>query len=188
MAARTTTIQVSLLFIVFAVCFINQVDCSRIINKSYHSRDVLPIKQEEYCPELDDCHGHGECLNQTCICQEYYGRANCSYQLKSQEAAFIIAVFLGPIGADQFYLGYTGLGLLKLFLTIVVFCIFPFLPTCCLPCTFENSKLTKRNATVAWATTCGGALTCGLWWAIDSSIILWGNVHDSNGFPLVHDL
>jgi len=35
--------------------------------------------------------------------------------MKNKTTAIILAIFLGGVGADRFYSGYTGLGIVKLF-------------------------------------------------------------------------
>lgn len=78
------------------------------------------------------CNGHGRCVdwfeNNTlsalngatpltfCECDEYWAGPECSTQRKSQLTAFMLSLFFGIFGADQFYLGFWWpQGLIKLF-------------------------------------------------------------------------
>jgi len=84
-------------------------------------------------PELR-CNGHGHCSDwfdavpvntpanssaaraqlTFCECDRDWTGPECSMQRKSQLTAFMLSMFLGPVGADQFYLGFYVAGVLKL--------------------------------------------------------------------------
>lgn len=49
-----------------------------------------------------------------CRCDDGWAGPECRDRRKSQATAFWLAVFLGPLGADQFYCGYGIAGLFKL--------------------------------------------------------------------------
>lgn len=78
------------------------------------------------------CNGHGKCQDwfgivapggaapaetlSFCQCDQNWADPECGTPRKSQVTAFLLSVFLGMFGADQFYLGYVWpQGILKLF-------------------------------------------------------------------------
>jgi len=71
------------------------------------------------------CSGRGVCkmwdaknLDNTlsfCDCDRDWADAECRTQRKSQAVAYLLSLFLGMFGADQFYLGFHLAGVLKLF-------------------------------------------------------------------------
>lgn len=69
------------------------------------------------------CSGRGQCKMWAgvdnplafCECDMHWADPECRTKRKSQTVAYMLSIFLGFVGADQFYLGYIGIGLLKLF-------------------------------------------------------------------------
>jgi len=71
------------------------------------------------------CNGHGYCApfdrnnivkpNFFCKCDLYWAGPECSVKQKSQTTAWLLALVLGPIGADQMYLGWPFWVSVKLF-------------------------------------------------------------------------
>jgi len=70
------------------------------------------------------CNGRGTCIQWDptnydnklafCRCDTYWADAECRTKRKSQAVAYILSIFFGIFGADQFYLGFAGLGVAKL--------------------------------------------------------------------------
>mmetsp|Transcript_22097 Transcript_22097/g.63288 ORF Transcript_22097/g.63288 Transcript_22097/m.63288 type:complete len:267 (-) Transcript_22097:51-851(-) len=84
---------------------------------------------DERLPAPLRCGGHGQCKDwfrpapgagdemtplRFCECDRDWAGPECGTQRKSQFTALLLALFLGPLGADQFYLGWPTLGALKL--------------------------------------------------------------------------
>jgi len=49
-----------------------------------------------------------------CLCERDYADPECRTKRKSQAVTYVLAIFLGPFGADYFYLGLRLYGILKL--------------------------------------------------------------------------
>jgi hypothetical protein len=70
------------------------------------------------------CNGHGSCMPWDpadtnsptfCECDTDWADPECRTKRKSQTVAYVLALVGGLFGADQFYLGNTGMGVVKLF-------------------------------------------------------------------------
>jgi len=103
-------------------------------NPARHGTSKLnSCSDDSLAPSLQ-CSGHGRCQNwfpaqdlgvngtavleggpRFCSCDRDWTDPECSTQRKSQLTAFLLSLGLGLAGADQFYLGWWRLGLLKLF-------------------------------------------------------------------------
>lgn len=75
------------------------------------------------------CQNGGTYVNVTssCDCLAPYGGDDCSIAKQSRMGGFLLSFVFGPLGADRFWLGYTGIGIAKLLLNLFAplpFCIF----------------------------------------------------------------
>jgi len=109
---------------------------SYLVTYSY----TLPQSSNIWLNSCDDpdipvslrCNGHGRCVEwfeayspvmdsnsslaslNFCECDEAWADPECTTQRKSQVTAFLLSMFFGMFGADQFYLGFMLSGCLKL--------------------------------------------------------------------------
>ena len=114
------------------------------INISYpfDRYDIIFERDTVMCSVDDDCN-HGVCENYTCKCNEGYISDDdddaCSYKQSSQKIAFLLeflAGFFGLPGLGRIYLGYTGLGIFHLIISIgsIIAIIIAVVINCCFEC------------------------------------------------------
>lgn len=96
------------------------------------NKSVLNSCMQEGLAPAMHCSGHGQCKRwfgmppigaeapsgvalTFCMCDRDWAGPECDIQRRSQRTAFLLSIFLGFVGADQFYLGMVGYGVAKLF-------------------------------------------------------------------------
>lgn len=83
---------------------------------------------EMNCTTHSECGENSRCdaIDLQCICNRgyiQYQTSTCSYKQKEQWLAFLLSLFIGWTGADQFYLGWDNFGAGKLVFLVPGFCI-----------------------------------------------------------------
>lgn len=71
-----------------------------------------------------------------------------STTLKKLTTALLFSIFLGMVGGDRFYLGQTGLGFAKLFLSWLTFGIWFIVDICLVINTTKQLNLQKINGVI----------------------------------------
>lgn len=98
-----------------------------------------------------------------CECDRAWADPECRTKRKSQTVAYALSIFAGFLGADQFYLGYPVMGILKIVLLGVSSCGYPAIGFF----------------------TFGG---CGIWWIYDIIRIGSAPVPAENVYSTAQDL
>jgi len=121
----------------------------------------------------------GNETQQVCICPPRYLGANCDCVQADQTATFLMSFCLGPLAVDRFYLGYTGVGVVKLLFSMIISIIIAVIKCC-----------VKGDGRPTFATQVAVIVICILsfgptvWWLTDWILILRGELPDADGDPL----
>jgi hypothetical protein len=134
------------------------------------------------CTLANQCNGNGVCLNRfQCQCYDTYyttySGSQCSYQQKLQHTAFLLQVFLGPIGAGHFYVGMIGWAMGELILTLIPLTVYVI---CKYTLKMSGDGLNYILAIVTIPTYLAGLG----WWIANVVNFRYNNYNDGNGVPL----
>jgi hypothetical protein len=140
------------------------------------------------CTDNSRICNNGTCLNGYCYCSRGFANFNntiCNYQQKNKLTAFLLSFFLGPLGADWFYLshnngGYIAAGFFKLFISIFGLLV---------PCTYiVFSKRSNQSEIGDYILLYVGIFFVSIgdtvWWLADWIRILTNTFKDGNGQDL----
>lgn len=118
-----------------------------------------------------DCAGRGQCIsNTTCLCDKGYVTLNCEstqccYTQVTRVKVFLLAFFLGKVGAGYFSIGQTGLGVGILLLFVGGLIMGPMGRAC-----LEQERYGSKWSQYGWALMSAvgylSVFAACLWWLI----------------------
>jgi len=135
------------------------------------------------CTEDATCGGtlQGTCIAGQCQCNNRFSGSTCTTARKLKLEAFCYSFVLGGWGADRFYLGYTGIGVLKLIIGIIPLVLSCLTGTMCK----EKTGCMKNVGNLVMFLSVVGVI---LFWLYDWISILNNNLPDADGNQLLNNL
>lgn len=121
---------------------VNYLEQYQFILPGSDSKPILNSCSDPAVTSALQCGGHGRCRDWNdlvpgvndgakrlafCECDRDWADPECGTPRKSQQTAFVLSIFFGWLGVDEFYIGYLWYGLFKSLITVValvsIFCI-----------------------------------------------------------------
>lgn len=146
---------------------------------------VITVSQIFACDLNSECKNGGYCEQnpvdsryQQCICTPGYEDADCGYRQKSMSNTFWFSFLLGTLGVDRFFLGHTASAACKLIFGLLGGCV--SVGVLIGSCKADSDK----SAKVCGCCTALFGLITFIWWMVDFSLIIQGDLYEANGHKL----